>query len=115
MVYDMIPGQLEDWDNKSSGENVPNTDSAEQCAKAYRDNIRCLQSLWKGDQCLLGTEKIVFGVKHGVEEGGKKWQSTWNKTRIADWVLRQGRCDTVTFPFEDGISSPSSGLRCPGQ
>ncbi|KAH7327135.1 hypothetical protein BKA65DRAFT_528149 [Rhexocercosporidium sp. MPI-PUGE-AT-0058] len=113
LVWNFLPDSLENWDNMSDGITVPEIHTAENCAKACEMNRHCLQSLFNGNECKLGTAKIIFGEKHDVGNGEKKWQSTWNKTRIAAWVSKQKRCGTIKFPFQDGKTSKSSGLICP--
>jgi hypothetical protein len=98
LVSDTISDHLEDWDNLSRDETVPNIASVEDCAKACANNANCSQSLYNGDECTLGTKRIIFGVKDDSKDG-KKWQSGWNKPRIAEWVSNQQPCDTVIFPF----------------
>ncbi|KAK6580987.1 hypothetical protein PZA11_006475 [Diplocarpon coronariae] len=111
-ISDLIPDDRENWDNKSNGVTVPDMTSAPDCLRACEENAACLQSLWNGSECWLGTEKIVLGEPHEPEQGGNMWHSSWNKTRIASWVAEQGRCGKVEFPFEDGQTSISSENRC---
>ncbi|KAK2623824.1 hypothetical protein QTJ16_007005 [Diplocarpon rosae] len=111
-ISDMIPESRENWDNMSNGVVVPGIVSAPDCIGACQDNPSCLQSLWKGDLCSLGTDKIVLGEAHERGEGDKTWHSTWNKTRIWRWVSEQAKCSDVFFPYEDGVSSISAGTRC---
>ncbi|PVH71938.1 glycosyltransferase family 31 protein [Cadophora sp. DSE1049] len=113
LVWDMIPDSLENWDNMSDGVTVPNITSAAECARACERDGHCLQSLFNGEECKLGTTKITFGEKYDPENDEKTWQSTWNKKRIAAWVAKQSRCRTVKFPFEDGKTSTSSDMFCP--
>ncbi|KAK0111531.1 hypothetical protein ONS95_001885 [Cadophora gregata] len=100
MVFDMIPDHnLEDWDNRSEGEIVPDIASAEDCTLACAKQPDCMQTLYKENICTLGKlEEIVFGRKHEVEDGETKWRSSWNKTRIADWGSRQSKCEKLTWP-----------------
>ena len=105
LVFDMIPDHdLEDWDNRSGGDSLPSITSAEECKKACDEQSDCMQSLFKGDECVLGKGgEIVFGVKQKREEKDgedteESWVSSWNKTRIADWVSRQSDCETITWP-----------------
>ena len=108
LVWDMLPDSLDNWDNMSDGVTVPNIDSALECVRACERDGHCLQSLFNGEECKLETTRVTFGVKHELEDDGKTWQSTWNKTRIAAWVAKQSRCGKVKFPFEDGKTSMSS-------
>ena len=113
LVWDMLPDSLDNWDNMSDGVTVPNIDSALECIRACERDGHCLQSLFNGEECKLETTRVTFGVKHELEDDGKTWQSTWNKTRIAAWVAKQSRCGKVKFPFEDGKTSMSSDMYCP--
>lgn len=113
MVWNDIPDSLDNWDNMSAERQVTDVHTAEDCAKACETEQMCLQSLFKVDECWLGMEKVVYGTAHSSDSNDEKWQSTWNKTRIADWVAKQPLCGPVTFPWEDGKTSPSMGLRCP--
>ncbi|KAK0113522.1 hypothetical protein ONS95_013776 [Cadophora gregata] len=113
LVWDMIPGSLENWDNMSDGKTVPNIKTALECTRACERDRHCLQSLFNGEECKLGTKTITFGEKHDLEDNGTTWQSTWNKTRIAAWVAKQSRCGKPKFPFEDGKTSKNSDMFCP--
>ncbi|KAG4431313.1 hypothetical protein IFR05_013210 [Cadophora sp. M221] len=99
-VFDMIPDHdLEEWDNRSEGITVHNIASAEDCKRACGEQSDCMQSLYKGDTCVLGKGgEIVFGERHEAQDGEGRRQSSWNKTRIADWVSRQSKCKTLTWP-----------------
>lgn len=100
MISDMIPDSRDDWDNQSNDEAVPDITSAEDCAAACVKDKKCLQSTFKGDECVLGTSRIVLGQKHDTDTEGKGWTSHWNKARIAEWVAKEGPCDKIIFPFE---------------
>jgi hypothetical protein len=97
---DNIPEQMEDWDNTSGDATVLHIHSAEECAKACAKKEDCFQSLYNGEECTLGTKSIVFGKKR-EPEGGKKWQSSWNTTRIKEWIANQESCDALKFPYQD--------------
>jgi hypothetical protein len=100
LIFDTIPDSLEDWNNKSEDEAVSDIGSAEDCTEACAHNPDCFQSLYSRDGCTLGTKNFRFGEKHKPEDG-KRWQSSWNRTRIAAWASKQKPCAGVTFPFQD--------------
>ncbi|CZT12209.1 uncharacterized protein RCO7_10450 [Rhynchosporium graminicola] len=99
-VFDAIPDHdLEDWDNRSEGTKVPDISSIEDCKRACQDQPECMQILFKENTCFLGKDdEIVFGKKNTVQGGEAKWQSSWNKTRISEWVSRQSKCQTIKWP-----------------
>ncbi|KAF4626569.1 hypothetical protein G7Y89_g11592 [Cudoniella acicularis] len=100
LLFDTIPDELADWDNMAKDEAVSNITSVEGCIEACANNSDCFQSLYTGDECSLGTKNFRFGEKH-APEGNKKWQSSWNRTRIAAWVSKQTPCNSVAFPFQE--------------
>lgn len=100
MVSDMIPDHdLEEWDNRCEGATVSDIVSADDCKVACDKEPECLQSLYKENVCTLGKPgEIVFGRRHEVRDGEVKWRSSWNKTRIAEWVSKQSKCEKLTWP-----------------
>lgn len=62
---------------------------------------------------MLSTVTIAFGQKYNRMPDEDELQSSWNKTRIADWVSKQGPCGEVKFPYEDGKNAPGAGYYCP--
>jgi hypothetical protein len=97
LMSDLIPEDLDDWDNQALGETKADINSADDCVNACKSNSNCLQALFRGDECVLGTEHIALGIKH--HEDGKKWHSFWNKARIAEWVAKHECNDPIKFPF----------------
>ncbi|KAL2063776.1 hypothetical protein VTL71DRAFT_5581 [Oculimacula yallundae] len=99
-VLDMIPdADLEDWDNGSEGTKVPDVTSNEDCKIACEKQPECMQALYKGGACVLGKNgEIVFGKKDKSKIVAEKSQSSWNKTRIREWVSRQSKCETISWP-----------------
>jgi len=100
LIFDSIPDSRDDWDNLAKDEKVDDIESAEDCREACGKNTECFQSLYNGEECNLGTKSFKIGEKHKREDG-KKWQSSWNRTRIEDWALKQKPCGSVEYPFEE--------------
>jgi len=112
-VASTIPNEpLANWDNLSEDEAhaVP---SSSDCIQACASNTECFQSLYKpfssydspsatGDgTCILSLHKFSFGqkVKNPEKDVEKQWVSSWNNTRIAEWVWNQKECEDIQFPF----------------
>ncbi|KAH7317766.1 hypothetical protein BKA65DRAFT_515163 [Rhexocercosporidium sp. MPI-PUGE-AT-0058] len=100
LVSDLIPDQLADWDNLSKDGIIPNIASVDACTHACQANPKCLQSRYDGAECAIGTKHIALGKKHTPKDG-VRWGSSWNKTRIADWVQRQKPCGKPKFPHQE--------------
>ncbi|KAL2065533.1 hypothetical protein VTL71DRAFT_3203 [Oculimacula yallundae] len=101
LISDLIPSSpLKDWDNLSKDSTIPDIASAEACTHACQANKECLQSRYDGAECSIGTKHFAFGKKREPKDG-KRWESSWNKTRIAEWVARQKPCGEVNFPFQE--------------
>ncbi|CZS97650.1 uncharacterized protein RAG0_06619 [Rhynchosporium agropyri] len=115
LIWDMIPDSAEDWDNLSDGATVPNIYFADECARACKMDVHCLQSRFDGEICQLTKDKVSLGEKKYLGGDGKKWHSTWNKKRISAWVAKQKKNGVVKFPYEDGKTSKSSHHRCSGE
>lgn len=101
LVLGSIPHEPRaDWDNSSGDETVPNINSMEACITACANKANCLQLRFNGDECALGTKKAKLGeLQKAGGQNEKRWQSSWNGTRIAEWALRQKSCRKVVFPF----------------
>merc|ERR1711900_85499 len=82
-----------DWDNLSTDSTISNIATAEACFHACQANPKCLQSRYDGAECSIGTSHIALGKKH-AQKDGLRWTSSWNKTRIAEWV----QAETVRGP-----------------
>ena len=98
-LSDRIPVQLEEWDNRSDDLAIGNMTTVEECRAACKAREDCLQSRFNGSECNLGTKKIMIGEKKQNKDG-KQWHSSWNKTRIAEWVSKQDPCHDIKFPFQ---------------
>jgi hypothetical protein len=96
LIWDLIPEDLDDWDNQSLGETADVKTNVD-CIEACKNHQDCFQSLFKGDECILGMAHIALGVKH--MEGDVKWRSYWNKEKIAEWVVERKCKDPIEFPF----------------
>jgi hypothetical protein len=101
LVFETIPSEsLADWDSSSEDEAVANIKSMEACIAACANKIECLQSRFNGEKCALGTKNARLGEVHNPQDKNeKRWQSSWNRTRIAEWASRQKTCGEVVFPF----------------
>jgi hypothetical protein len=51
---------------------------------------------------MLGTKSIQLGVPRAIENG-KKWYSSWNRTRIQEWVEKQEPCGDAIFQFRTDL------------
>ncbi|CZT52712.1 uncharacterized protein RSE6_14072 [Rhynchosporium secalis] len=103
LVSDLIPDNLKDWDNLSKDGIILNIASADACKHACQSKPDCLQSRYDGVECVIGTDHFAFGQKHDPKDG-KKWESSWNKTRIADWARSHQPCGQPTFPHQERAS-----------
>ncbi|EHK99291.1 hypothetical protein M7I_4856 [Glarea lozoyensis 74030] len=104
LILESIPSESRaDWDNSSEDETVKDIDSMESCVSACEKNDKCLQLRFNGNECMLGTKKVKLGeVDKPKKEDGKdekKWQSGWNRTRIAEWASGQKPCTKLVFPI----------------
>ncbi|KAF4629430.1 hypothetical protein G7Y89_g8721 [Cudoniella acicularis] len=99
LIFDTIPDSLTDWDNMSDNEKLKDIDSVEDCTAACAKNTDCFQSVYDGEECRLGTQNFRLGIFQKPEDG-KKWQSSWNRTRIQKWVSKQKPCSDITYPSQ---------------
>lgn len=101
LVFDTIPsGPRVDWDNSSGDVIVTGISSMEACTAACAADTECLQLRFNGDECVLSTKVAKLGAEHNnKEQGEKRWQSSWNRTRIATWASKQGSCGQLAFPM----------------
>lgn len=95
-----FPEYRQNWDSMAEGRVATDIGSAEECFKACEDDENCFQTSYNGTKCTLGTKTFLLGVKKDPEDG-KKWESSWNTTRIAAWVDKQKPCGKVEFPHEN--------------
>ncbi|KAK0111532.1 hypothetical protein ONS95_001886 [Cadophora gregata] len=100
LVSDLIPDELANWDNLSKDGTVANIATAEACVHACQANHKCLQSRYDGAECSIGTKHFSLGKKHEMKDG-LQWSSSWNKTRIAEWVRKQKPCGKLKFPHQE--------------
>ncbi|KAN0095420.1 glycosyltransferase family 31 protein [Hyaloscypha variabilis] len=105
LVSDLIPRTLDDWDNMALGHTENDVHSFDDCVGACKRDDKCLTALWKGDECVLGTDDVKLGMKHIEGDEKKRWKSFWHKERIAAWAEKQKCSGEIKFPFEDGKSS----------
>ena len=100
LISPMLPERRDNWDNMSHDIHVPHVDSPMNCVQACEDFENCMQSLYKGGECYLGTEHIILGIEQGNDAGeGNGCYSTWNASRIAIWVSEQDSC-AIIFPLQ---------------
>ncbi|KAL3427940.1 glycosyltransferase family 31 protein [Phlyctema vagabunda] len=100
LVWDTIPDTLMEWDNMSDDKTIKEAKSPEACIEACSINAECLQSLYNGQECKLGTKTFQLGQKYKPGKG-ETWHSSWNRTRIETWMSGQDPCTKVRFPFEE--------------
>ncbi|KAF2101506.1 hypothetical protein NA57DRAFT_64278 [Rhizodiscina lignyota] len=94
-----MPTDRDHWDNWSQGEEgLIDAHSKEECKEACKQNPRCTQTKWDGEQCIVEVDRITMGMARG-DEDGKSWYSTWDPDRIKKWVSEQGTC-ALSFPGE---------------
>ncbi|KAF2095471.1 hypothetical protein NA57DRAFT_59474 [Rhizodiscina lignyota] len=93
-----------DWDNLSEGNPVPDVHTSEDCRKACQANEECFQSLYDGTKCRLETWKFRVGVSRNATDSNR-WQSSWNSSRISNWVSRQKPCEGLIFPLQSNTIS----------
>jgi hypothetical protein len=72
--------------------------SVEECVNACAENSDCFQLSYDGNDCNLNTKSFGFGKERSPEDG-KRWQSSWNKTRIDAWITKQKPCGPAKFRF----------------
>jgi hypothetical protein len=101
-VSDLIPEQLDDWDNNALGSTAKDAKSFDDCVETCKNDKKCLQAQWKGDECVIGTEHVMLGQKHLDGDENKRYRSFWKKDRIAQWAEKHKCHDGIKFPFEDG-------------
>ncbi|KAF2103943.1 hypothetical protein NA57DRAFT_50799 [Rhizodiscina lignyota] len=97
LVAEMIPDSRKGWDSMPIGETISDIGSAKACEKACRNNPQCFQTSYDGDNCILGTDSFRLGENRTTD--GKRWQSSWNKTRISEWIAAQYPCGEAKFGF----------------
>jgi len=103
LVYGKIPDiVINNWDNGAEGIAVPDCPSFEQCASECEKNSGCFQASFDGKDCTLGTRFFKLGLKR-EPEGGKVWQSMWNKYRIYEWAKAHGDCSKYKPGFHDAF------------
>jgi hypothetical protein len=102
LVSDLIPQNLDDWDNMALGHTADDVHSYADCVDACKKESNCLQAQWKGGECVLGTDDVKLGVKHVEGDDNKRWKSVWMKKRIGEWAERQKCHGKLKFPFENG-------------
>jgi hypothetical protein len=100
MVWDEIPDERENWNNRFEGKEVMSVDSATACKEACDSNPDCLQSAFDGKGCFLNTESFRLGESQNSTADEKARYSFWNGTRIADWVAKHQQCGETTFPMD---------------
>jgi hypothetical protein len=70
------------------------------CIAACEHRVDCLQLRFNGDECALGTKRVKLGELYNPKEKDKKrWQSNWNRTRIAEWASRAETLYDVGLPL----------------
>lgn len=93
---------LDDWDAMAVGlekaVTISSLSSVEECVKACAENAECFQCSYDGHDCNLNTKSFGLGKKQSPADG-KRWQSSWNKTRIDAWVANQKPCGPAHFKF----------------
>ena len=103
-----MPDMQEDWDNYSSVVDVgsgilyegPKKSAAsnfEECATTCEANIECVQYTFDGQVCHWA-KAIRLGERRSPEDG-RRWRSGWHKSRMAEWISKQPKCnEAVIFP-----------------
>jgi hypothetical protein len=104
-VSDLIPEEMDDWDNSALGHTENDVSSYDDCVEACKNDNECLQSQWKGNECVIGTAHVMLGQKRMEDDRDKRWRSFWKKERISEWAQKQKCKDKIKFPFENGKNS----------
>ena len=106
MIWDTIPDYADDWSNGAEGEFVSDLGSTTECQKFCQYDENCFQSVYDGKDCVLGANFFKLGYAQNATET-QRWQSSWNRTRIAVWVSSHP-CGKDKFAYEK-ISNSSLG------
>jgi hypothetical protein len=93
-----FPDYQKHWNNLAEGETIEDVESGEACFRACASNEECFQALYDGSECNLGTESFQIGSQQ-LPMDGKTWESSWNTTRISEWVKKQKPCGDLDFPW----------------